>query len=173
MSSRGSVVVGVVIAVLATATAVETAALAVQARRADRAQAAAEQLCADRVAEVQAQVATCSGDLGECRARVTAESIGAALAPGLTDAQARADILRGLPRARLTEAVIATGSPRMVAAETWMARCESLQVLRETDRLGCGSGNQAITAYISALETMAACPACPECPAPSEGQAPE
>ena len=167
MSSRGSVVVGVVIAVLATATAVETAALAIQARRADRAATAAEQVCADRVAEVQAQVATCAGDLGECRARVTAESIGAALAPGLTDAQARADILTSLPRAKLAEELFQVASPRVLMATDWMMRCESLLLVNNVDRLGCGSGNQAVTAYLDALNAQAACPA------PSEGQAPE
>ena len=159
------------LAVLAVALGVlaagEGVVLAVQSSRADRAATAAEHVCADRVAEVEGRVATCAGELGECRARVTAESIGAALAPGLTDAQARADILTSLPRAKLAEELFRVASPRVLMATDWMMRCESLLLVNNVDRLGCGSGNQAVTAYLDALNAQAACPA------PSEGQAPE
>ena len=159
------------LAVLAVALGVlaagEGAALVIQARRADRAATAAEQVCADRVAEVQDQVATCAGDLGECRAQVTANSLGAALAPELGEVQARADLIRDLPRAEVTRALIAVASPQLLAAESARLGCEAVSATGDSGRLGCGPQGAVITAWARAVEGLAACPE------PSEGQAPE
>ena len=107
---------------------------------------------------LQGRVEALVADLGECRARVTAESIGAALAPELADAQARADILANLPRAKVAEAVIEHASPRLLVATDWMMRCESLLMVNNVDRLGCGSKGEAVQALQDALEAQAACP---------------
>lgn len=122
-----------------------------------------------RLSEVQGRTEALSVELGECRAAVTQESLQVsaqgttdaltvALAPELAEVQARAELVRAIPRAEITSAIIATGSPRLIAAESWMARCEAMQAIKETDRLGCGSAGQAVSAYQAALEAQAACP---------------
>ena len=107
---------------------------------------------------LQGRVEAQAEELGLCRGKVTQESISAALAPDLADAQARADILRSLPRARLAERLIETGSPRVLLAVDWMARCESLLLVGDVDRLGCGSKGEAVQALQDAMAEQAACP---------------
>ena len=133
-------------------------------RRVAQAQADA----AAALGEVQAQVATLTGDLAECRARVTAESLtaaaagttsalDAALAPGLADVQARADLVRSLPRLEVTRALLRVASPRLVAAEARMLGCEA-QRATGTDSAALGCGREVVTVWASAVAEQAACP---------------
>ena len=94
----------------------------------------------------------------EAAAQGTTDALSAAMAPELAEVQARVELVRALPRAELTRAVIEEGSPQLVAAEAWMARCEAMQAIKETDRLGCGSAGQAVGTYQAAIEAQAACP---------------
>ena len=170
------------LAVLAVALGVlaagEGVVLAIQARRADRAATAAEQVCADRVAEVQTQVTTCAGDLGECRARVTAESLtaaatgttdalGAALAPELAEVQARAGLVLAIPRIEVTHALLGVASPQMVASLERLLSCDAADAAGVKKPLGCDPTGPYVDAWTRAVEAL------PACPAPSEGQAPE
>ena len=143
---------------LALAAAGEGIALKVQHDRSQAAEAQADAEHAGELRAVQERVEALTGELGTCEAQVTANSIGAALAPDLADAQARADILASLPRAKVAEALIEHASPRLLVATDWMMRCESLLMVNDVDRLGCGSKGEAVQALQEALEAQAACP---------------
>jgi len=114
--------------------------------------------------------------LSTCRAEVTRKSLreaaqgttdalGVALAPELAEIGLRASVLHAVPRDELTAALIATGSDRMIAADSWMARCETLFAIGVDGELGCGSKGEAVGAYLAALEAQAGCPEPPRAPA--------
>jgi hypothetical protein len=116
-----------------------------------------------------AEVAALTGDLGECRARVTAESVGAAatgttealgaaLAPGLAEVGARADLVRSLPRLEVTRALLEVASPRLLAAEQARLGCEAVGATGDSARLGCAPGGPVLTAWAAAVEAQAGCP---------------
>jgi len=146
--------------------------------RLDREQAESAAALATEQDARRVEVATLTGDLGECRARVTAESLtaaatgttdalGAALAPELADVQARAGLVSAAGQMEAQRALLAVASPQMLAAEVALARCVQMTALKSTDQTGCGNSGPIVAAWSAAVARLA------ECPEPSEGQAPE
>ncbi len=86
----------------------------------------------EHAAELQAaqdEAQALSASLGECQARVTSESVreaaqgttdalGVALAPELADVGLRVSLVQGLTLDRYAEAIIETGSTRLVMADS-------------------------------------------------------
>ena len=105
--------------------------------------------------------------LGECEARVTAESIqasaqgttdalGAALAPDLAEVALRVQLVQGLQSRDYTSALLEVASPQLIAAEAAMTRCAALTVEGDSSRLGCSK--EVVTAWAQAVEALPACP---------------
>ena len=113
-----------------------------------------------------------AAELGECQARVTAESLqaaaagttdalGAALAPDLAEVALRTQLVQGLQARDYTAALLEVASPQLIAAEAAMTRCAALTVEGDSSRLGCSK--EVVEAW---AEAVAALPDCPTTPAP-------
>lgn len=159
--------------VLGTLAAGEGAFIGLQARSASKAEAA-------HVAELsalQAHAEELAADLGECKAQVTAKSLGAAakgttdalgaaLAPGLAEVQARAGLVPAVTLDRYAQAIISSASPRMLVADAALARCVAMTAVKGADLTGCGNNGPVVQAWVGAVEAQAGCPD----PGVTEGQ---
>jgi hypothetical protein len=134
-----------------------------------------------RVAErAQAQQAAqeASGALAACEERTvpetvresaqgTTDALTAALAPEMTEMQARLLLVQSIPQAELARAVIATGSPQSIAAHAALAGCWAANTTGDSARSGCAKEIPEAWA-----ESVAALPSCPDLArsgAPGEG----
>ena len=138
----------------------DNAELRIQQDHAEHAQQL--QASQDETQELEGKLSACEerakAELLKASAQGTTDALGVALGPELAEVQARAELVATIPRAALTQAIIEIGSDQLIAAEAWMARCEALQAIKETDRLGCGSSAEAVQAYLDALKAQAECP---------------
>ena len=104
------------------------------------------------------RVEALTGDLATCEAKVTAESLTAALAPDLAEVGARASLVSSLPRLETTRALLEVASPRLLAAESRMLGCEAVGATGDSARLGCGPQGAVVTEWQAAVQAQAACP---------------
>ena len=107
---------------------------------------------------LQARVEALGADLATCEAKVTAESLAAALAPDLAEVGARAALVSSLPRLETTRALLEVASPRLLAAESRMLGCEAVGATGDSARLGCGPQGAVVTEWQAAVQAQAACP---------------
>ena len=107
---------------------------------------------------LQARVEALGADLATCEAKVTAESLTAALAPDLAEVGARAALVSSLPRLETTRALLEVASPRLLAAESRMLGCEAVGATGDSARLGCGPQGAVVTEWQAAVQAQAACP---------------
>jgi hypothetical protein len=150
----------------------EGAVIGLQVRAHRRGQAAAAASLATEQDARRAEVATLTGDLAECRARVVPESLeaaatgttaalDAALAPELAEVQARAALVSAASQMAAQSALLAVASPQMLAAEVALSRCSQMTAIKGADLAGCGNNGPVIVAWSRAVEGLAECPICP------------
>ncbi len=127
----------------------------------------------EHAAELQAaqdEAQALSASLGECQARVTAESLheaaqgttdalGVALAPELAEVGLRVELVRSLQAADYTAALLEVASPQLISAEAAMTRCASMALEGDSARLGCSK--EVVEAWAAAVEALPACPDAP------------
>ena len=148
----------IAILILSLATVGEEVARRVQLRHAAQDLEAVEAQAAQERQVQQEHAEDLQAQLGELRARVTAESLTAALGPELTDAQGRAALVAALPRAELTRALISQASPQYLAALEWSHACEGIAATGDSARLGCGPSGPMAAALKAAIEALPSTP---------------
>jgi len=179
---EGSITLGIIIT-LGVVAVTEGVYIGVQARKAEREALEAAQAHQVEQDALQARVEALGADLGECKARVTAESLtaaatgttdalGAALAPELADVQARAALVAAMPSQAYAAEFVKTASVHMLGAEIALGRCAALTSVKGADLAGCGNDGRVvktwealmaaeideIKARAALIEAQAACP---------------
>ena len=159
-------VAAVIAIVLGVAAVGEGVVIGVQIHRADKAAAEYQETLDTKQTEFTNALATCQGDLGTCRAKVTAESmdaagriVAAAQESDIADTNLRAAIVEATPLAMYAEAVIETGSPMSISAAAEMAGCRAANTTGDSSRTGCAK--EVPERWALANEGLALCPECP------------
>jgi len=116
------------------------------------------------VTSLRAELADEREDLATCRAEVAPKSLDAAgrvieasQAADIADLELRAAVVSAIPATTYAEAVIASGSPRSIAAAEALAGCRAANTQGDSARSGCATVIP--QAWAAAVAELDACPA--------------
>lgn len=127
MSERGSITVGVIVAIAGASLALGGAGgWTLRDRRADTESEAAA-----------AALAACEAQTAPEAVRAAAGVVEAVQAPQVAEAAVRGDVARGLPVVMLGQAVVATGSPASIHAAYDLTACLATQGAGDKDSATC------------------------------------